>query len=327
MRPLLEVDNLHVDYSDSCGNLSSALEGVHLHLAAGEIAGVLGESGSGKSTLALAILRLLPSSAHVRTGTVSVEGEDLLKLSERELESIRGAKIALIFQEPSIALHPTMRVGEQVAQVISAHERCDRRTLRERALSALHEVFSSDVERIFFSYQHQLSGGQRQRVLIAQAIACQPRILIADEPTSSLDPATQAEILTLFSNLRRRLGIAIVLITHNPAILAGLADRVIVFYAGKVVEEGSAQDLLHSPKHPYLRGLLQCMPPPPEIGLLTRKQRLPTIPGTAAGLGEVRRGCGFEPRCSDRMQRCVESDPAAIAVGRFASVSCFKYGE
>src|ERR1700733_3058469 len=237
MPTVLEVSDLRVGYQDSRANITPALEGVSFVLRPGEILGVLGESGCGKSTLASSLMRLLSPRGHVSGGSVQFEGCEIFNQSESEMGKIRGARIALIFQEASLAFHPTMRVGEQVANVIAAHSTLNRRARLDKARKVLEEVFSSDAERIFSSYPHQLSGGQRQRVLIAQAIANNPAILIADEPTASLDTTTQAEILSLFAQLRQRHGTAIILITHNPAILAQLADRIMVLYAGRVAEE------------------------------------------------------------------------------------------
>ncbi len=324
---LLEVHDLCVSYRATSGTLRPALGGVHLSLRAGEVAGILGESGCGKSTLAQALVGLLPPGGCVTRGKILFRGQNLLSRSEREMESIRGSQISLIFQEPSIALHPTMRVGEQIAQVIGAHNPFDRRVRRERTREVLSETFSSDIDRIYSSYPHQLSGGQQQRVLIAQAIACRPALVVADEPTASLDTTTQASILALFAGLRERLGLTLLLITHNPAILAGLADRIYVLYAGRVVEEGPADALLRAPQHPYLRGLLRSMPAPPEKSSRTRKARLPAIEGAAPELSAPPGGCSFEPRCEDRMPRCVEREPGGNLTTEDRRVYCFKYGE
>jgi len=252
MQTVLEVRDLRVDYRDARANIKPALEGVSFILRVGKVLGVLGESGCGKSTLASTVLRLLASGGHIRSGSFLYEGHEVLGQSELELQRIRGSRIALVFQEASVALHPTTRVGEQVARVTGAHTALDRRARFSKARDVLSEAFSSDTGRIFSSYPHQLSGGQRQRVLIAQAIACGPAILIADDPTASLDTTTQAEILALFAELKRRHNMAIKFITHNPAMLALLADRILVLYAGRVVEEGPAEVLLRSPRHPYL---------------------------------------------------------------------------
>ena len=221
---------------------------------------MLGESGSGKSTLAGALLRLLPRNGEIERGAVLFEGQDLLVAEPRTLERIRGARIALIFQEPSLALHPAIRIGEQISDVLAAHESLSRPALRQKTLQLLAEVFPAEPARMANSYLHQLSGGQQQRVLIAQAIACGPSLIVADEPTASLDPTTQQDILSLFRTLRQKFNLSMILITHNPALLAGLADRVLVLYAGKVAEIGPTERVLVSPQHPYTRALLQSMP-------------------------------------------------------------------
>lgn len=326
MGTLLEVRDLHVDYCDARTGMRPALEGVSLALQTGEVLGVLGESGCGKSTLASAILRLLAPGGHVRSGSVLFEGQEILTQTDRELARLRGARIAIVFQEASLALHPTMRVGEQVARVIGAHSELDRRATFSKARDVLSEVFSSDIERIFSSYPHQLSGGQRQRVLIAQAIACNPEILIADEPTASLDTTTQAEILSLFSELRRRHDMAIIFITHNPAILEHFADRILVLYGGRVVEQGPAKVLLRSPHHPYLRDLLRSMTGSPEAALLRHGMKLPAIQGAAPDLSMNPAGCLFAPQCEDRRDECFQREPATVTVEDGSSVACFNFG-
>jgi oligopeptide/dipeptide ABC transporter ATP-binding protein len=327
MQTLLEIANLRVDYCDALSKLRPALCGISFSLKAGEILGVLGESGCGKSTLAYSILRLLDSGGNVTTGSIQFAGQEILTQSEGSLEQLRGARIGLVFQEASIALHPTIRIGEQVARVIGAHERLDRGARYEKARKVLGEVFPSHVERIFSSYPHQLSGGQRQRVLIAQAIACNPAILIADEPTASLDTTTQMEILSLFAELRVRHGMALILITHNPAILMNFADRVLVLYAGCVVEEGPAEALLRRPHHPYLNGLMQSTPGSPEAALSLKKMNPTAIEGTPPDLSAKMSGCTFEPRCKDRMEQCNRRAPEMTPTDENRSVACFKFGE
>lgn len=323
---VLEVHDLRVDYRDVRAKLKPALEGIGFALQSGEVLGILGESGCGKSTLASAVIQLLASGGSLRSGSVLYEGQEILSQSNRQLEQIRGAEIAIVFQEASLALHPTMRVGEQVARVIGAHTSLNRRARFDKARKVLSEVFISDIDRIFSSYPHQLSGGQRQRILIAQAIACNPRILIADEPTASLDTTTQAEILSLFAELQRRHGMAIILITHNPAILAGLADRILVLYAGRVVEEGPAKDLLGSPRHPYLRDLLRSMNGSPEAAVLRHRMKLPAIAGASPDLSLASSGCLFAPQCQDRMGECNRREPAIQRIDDGRTVACFKYG-
>ncbi len=323
--PLLEVKYLHASYFARTGEVCPALAGVHLELAAGEILGVLGESGSGKSTLAAALLQLLPANGKIQQGSVLFEGKDLLKASPQDLRKIRGGRIGLIFQEPSSSLHPTLRIGHQVSNVLAAHESRDRRVLREKTSQLLESVFPADAQRIARSYPHELSGGQRQRVLIAQAIACGPSLLIADEPTASLDPTTQQEILQLFRTLQRRLGLAMILITHNPALLAGLADRILVLYAGRVAEVGPAAQVLRSPQHPYTAALLKCLPSELAEARPGRKTRLHVISGDPPDLSVPANGCQFEPRCTDKMEVCKGNEPSAVAMSATHAVSCFKF--
>lgn len=325
MAPVLHVQNLRIAYASRRGDLCPALAGVDFDLAPGEILGVLGESGSGKSTLAAAIPRLLPPNGIIQSGTVHFAGKNLLDAPPRELASIRGAGIGLILQEPSSSLHPTIRVGQQVSDVLAAHKSLDRRALRDKTLQVLQTVFPHDAQRIANSYSHQLSGGQRQRVLIAQAIACEPSLLIADEPTASLDSTTQREVLQLFRAIRDKLGLAILLITHNPLLLSGLADRILILYAGRVAELGPAAQVLASPKHPYAAALLQCFPPPPEVDHASRNFPLRVIPGESPDLSLSIHGCRFEPRCVDRMDICKNDEPEAVTVGDSHGVSCFKF--
>jgi oligopeptide/dipeptide ABC transporter ATP-binding protein len=325
MTPLFEVKNLHVSYSARTGEVCPALAGVNFDLAAGEILGVLGESGSGKSTLASALLRLLPSNGKIQKGSVIFEGKNLLEARPQELRKIRGGRIGLIFQEPSSSLHPTLQVGQQVRDVLAAHESFDRHALNERVSQLLASVFPADAERISRSYPHELSGGQRQRVLIAQAIACGPSLVVADEPTASLDPTTQGEILQLFRTLRQKLSLAMIFITHNPALLVGLADRILVLYAGRVAEIGPAADVLSSPQHPYTAALLRCLPSQFAEGPTARKARLHSIPGDPPDLSLHEVGCQFEPRCTERMEVCKCVEPAVAELSKLHEVSCFKF--
>ena len=324
MGSILAVRDLHVAYDSPTAGETIALAGVSFSVEAGEILGILGESGSGKSSLAASLLCLLPSPGRILGGSVVFQGKNLLALGEEELRGIRGACISLIFQEPTLALHPTLRVGRQVEEVLRAHglPAAARRQNAERVLAAL---FGTEAARISGSYPHQLSGGQRQRVLIAQAIACGPSLLIADEPTAALDSVTEAEILEIFARLRRELHLALVLITHNPALLPGFADRVLVLYAGQVAEVGPAGAVLAAPQHPYTRALLRCLPP-----VLTRRETrkplLPVIPGDAPRMTADAVGCRFEPRCTERMEQCAARSPLLTELAGAHSVSCFKFG-
>ena len=303
-----------------------ALEKVSFSVGAGEMLGVLGESGSGKSTLAAALLRLLPANGQITGGEILLEGSDVLRMDALQLRRVRGAGASIVFQEPSLALHPTIRIGEQVVEVLRAHGATSKREQRSRAREILAKVFSRDVDRIVSSYPHELSGGQQQRALIAQAIACDPVLVVADEPTASLDPATQQEILALFQSLRDQFGIAFVFITHNPTLLAGFADRVLVLYAGKVAELGPAEGVLSLPQHPYTQALLRCVPQV-DFGEAARSEKalLPVIVGAAPSLATFSPGCVFEPRCEKRMDVCQVSDPVAAKVGNGHEVSCLKF--
>jgi oligopeptide/dipeptide ABC transporter ATP-binding protein len=327
MTPLLEVQNLHVAYASRTGELCPALAGVSFHLQPGEILGILGESGSGKSTLAAALLRLLPSNGKIQNGNVMSEGKNLLDAAPQELQNIRGGRIGLILQEPSSSLHPTLRVGQQVGDVLAAHQSLNRRSLLEKTAQLLATVFPDGADRISRSYPHELSGGQQQRVLIAQAIACGPSLLIADEPTASLDPTTQQKILLLFRTLRERLGLAMILITHNPSLLSGLANRILVLYAGRVAEIGPAAKVLSAPRHPYTEALLQCLPAQAGKGQIAARHMLRVIAGDPPDLSLQTRGCRFEPRCTVRMEVCKQEEPPAFTVSNEQRVSCFKFAD
>jgi oligopeptide/dipeptide ABC transporter ATP-binding protein len=326
MTPILEVQDLHVSYSSFGGAPYPGLAGVSFQLMPNEILGVLGESGSGKSTLAASLLKLLPSNGTISRGSALFEGKDLLRASPSELEQIRGKRISLVYQEPSVALHPAIRASEQVFRVLAAHELAGKSTLRIKTRHVLASLFPEEADRISNSYPHQLSGGQRQRVLIAQAIACGPSLLIADEPTASLDPTTQREILGVFQTLRNDRGLAMIFITHNPVLLAGFADRVLVLYGGRVAELGPTRTVLSSPKHPYTRALFQSMPQIFADNGGRRKTELPVIAGDFSAAQVPLEGCVFEPRCPERMEDCRKREPAPVKLSESHTVSCFKYG-
>jgi len=283
------------------------LHGVGFEVGQGERVGILGESGCGKTTTALAVMGMV--AAH---GSVRLEGRELLGLDERGWRSVRGARLALISQEPALALNPVMRAGSQIAEVVAAHRPWPGRRCREEAARVLEVLCPEDAERIFRSYPHQLSGGQRQRVAIAQALAAGPALIIADEPTSSLDTILQAEVLALF---RRLAGIALLWITHHPGLLKGFADRVLVMYAGRIVEQGGAAEVLARPRHPYTRALLACAPRPDGA-----KARIPAIPGAPPGPAARVAGCPFEPRCLEKSPLCATTAPLP------GPVRCHRHG-
>jgi oligopeptide/dipeptide ABC transporter ATP-binding protein len=324
MKHLLEVADLCVTYTDARNRKTIALSGVSFAVEQGEILGVLGESGSGKSTLAGATIGVLHPSGKMEKGAVWFDGQNLVRAAPRELQKIHGARIGTIFQEPQLALHPCIRVGEQVGDVLAAHRSMSQKALREETLRILSTVFSEEVERIANAYPHQLSGGQRARALVAQAIVCQPALLIADEPTASLDPVTQAEVIAAFRVLQKEHRLAMVLITHSPALLAGLADRIAVLYAGRVVEIGPAESVLANPCHPYTRDLLRCVPPLIDSHGVANEKKLPIIREGMAG--PMAGKCVFEARCDDRMGVCATREPATVSLTETHNVACFKYG-
>lgn len=324
MEPLLQVRDLAVCYILDHSRQLLALRGISFGIGPGEAVGLLGESGSGKTTLGLSLLRLLPPEGRVLRGSIIFRGANLLALRDRELERVRGAGISMVYQEPGMALNPVLCVGNQVAEVLRAHCSVSPQRVRAEAKALLAQVGFSKESRIEEAYPHQLSGGQQQRVVIAQAIACRPSLLIADEPTTALDTVIQMEILGLLKNLKERFQLALLLITHNPGVLAQVAERVMVMYAGRIVEEGPTRQVFQKPLHPYTAGLLQS-------GLMhrsdeNRKQPLPSIAGEPPDLSSLPPGCAFEPRCPDRMDVCPICEPEECHPETSRRVSCFKYG-
>ena len=291
--PLLEVKNLRINFKTYAG-LVQAVRGVDFTLAKGETLAIVGESGSGKSVTSNALMRLIPQPAgRYEDGQILFEGKDLLKLSEREMESIRGNEIAMIFQDPMTALNPTMRVGKQIMEVILTHKKgVSKEAAKQRAIELLAEVGIPDPEHRFKQYPHEFSGGMRQRVVIAIALAAEPKILIADEPTTALDVTIQAQILELMKKIQEKNGNAIIFITHDLGVVANVADRVAVMYAGQIVEYGSSHDIFYNPKHPYTWGLLGSMPDlDSEVS-----EELYTIPGAPPNLINPPLGDAFAPR-------------------------------
>lgn len=313
MTSLLEVR----DFSVSFGK-AAPVKGVSFDVRPGEMLAIVGESGSGKSLTALGLIGLLPS--HAKTGgQVRLEGRNLLSLSEREWRAIRGRDIGMIFQEPMTSLNPVLTVGEQIIEVLRIHERIDRHTARKRAIELLELVNIPEPARRIDDYPHQLSGGMRQRVMIAIGVACNPKLLIADEATTALDVTIQAQILQLLDNLRRDLNMAVILITHDLGIVAQWADRVMVMYAGRKVEEGLPEPVFERPYHPYTRGLLAASPRA-EAGHHYRDGPLIEIPGSiVSSAGE--KGCAFRPRCPSARTSCAQAVPPLrlISEGRLAA--------
>jgi peptide/nickel transport system ATP-binding protein len=321
---LLDVENLTVHYEGGRSPVA-AVRDVSLQVEPGEAAGLLGESGCGKSTLLLAILGLLPPEARVVRGGVRFRGRDLLALTGRERRTLRGAEIALVFQDPALALNPVRRVGGQVAEVVAAHRAQSARRCREDALLVMEEVGLPDPARLYDAYPHELSGGQRQRVVIAQALVCRPALLLADEPTASLDATTAAELLALLRSLQDRLGLAVLMASHDLAALSVLVRRVMVMYAGGIVEGGTPAQVFGDPLHPYTRALTAAYPRPATATRAAVPLGAP-IPGLPPDPARTEPGCAFEPRCGDRASACREKAPAATVPGAGRHVRCVLHG-
>ena len=320
MGPVLQVEHLSVRYEGS-GSPVPALRDVTFNISRGEVVGLLGESGAGKTTLAAALLQLLAPTARIVSGSVRFMDKDLTRLKEKELEKIRGSELSLVFQEPAISLSPVMRVGTQVANVIRAHRGWNRAQGRHHAEKLMTEVGLADTNRMYDAYPHELSSGEKQRVAIAQAIACEPAIVIADEPTANLDYATKAQALDIFKALKMRLNLGLLFITHDPNLLAGFADRIMVMYAGQIVEQGPTVNVLEQALHPYTIGLLRCIPGDRPLG--SRKESFSPIPGDPADLTSLPNGCAFEPRCRARLDICKTCIPDVSQPVPGRSVRCF----
>ena len=306
MSALLEISGLVVTFPRPDGTAVPVVRGLSLAVGRGEFVGLVGESGCGKSMAALAVLGLVPPPGRIAGGSIRLEGRELVGCSEPELRAIRGRRVGLVFQEPAAALNPVLTVGHQVVEAIRAHRRTSTADARRRAVELLARLALPEPERRLRDYPHQLSGGQRQRVLLAIALAAGPDLLIADEPTTALDVTVQAQVLELLAELRRELGLAVLLITHDLAVVAGSCDRVAVAYAGRVVEEGSVAELFGAPLHPYTRGLLASVP---RLGRPAPRGALPSIPGQVPSPADLPAGCAFHPRCAERLAQCSEVDP------------------
>jgi oligopeptide/dipeptide ABC transporter ATP-binding protein len=331
MPPLLRASELRVDFLSPARAPIHALRGASLEIHPGEIVGLLGESGSGKSTLAKALLRLLPKNARICGGTLEFESQNLLALSEWDLRKIRGGRIARIPQEPSLSLSLVMKVGDQIAEVIHAHRDFSWKDCRKEAFGLLERVrlsgFRGASSRMYDAYPHQLSGGQQQRVVIAQAIACRPALIVADEPTASLDTESESEILSLLYELKSERNLSLLFITHDPRILRGLADRIAVMYAGRIVEVSPTTQLLSAPQHPYTRALLGCVLPSLGEARFPASAPLSTIEGTAPGPELVMAGCSFAPRCAERLDGCESRFPSPVETSDAGQVECFLYDD
>jgi len=320
---ILAVDGLKVEF-DTRDGVARVIDGLAFELRAGETLGIVGESGCGKSMTALAIMGLVPSPpGRIAGGAIRLAGEDLTAASEARIREVRGNEISMIFQEPMTSLNPVYTVGEQIAEAVRLHEGLNNTDARDRAVEMLRAVHIPAAERRVAEYPHQLSGGMRQRVMIAMALACRPKVLIADEPTTALDVTVQAQIFDLLEELKDQTDTAIILITHDMGAIAEMAQRVVVMYAGRKVEEGPVGEILSNPRHPYTKGLIACVPhleaePSPE------RRPLMEIPGVVPSINELARGgCPFAPRCAEAMPRCRETMPGASDVGTGHQAACW----
>jgi peptide/nickel transport system ATP-binding protein len=318
MAPLLRVNDLRTSFFTRDGEVR-AVDGVAFDIDDGRTVGLVGESGCGKSVTALSIIQLLPKGiGRIVSGEIQFQGKDLARLGNDEMRRIRGNEISMIFQEPMTSLNPVMTVGDQIAETVRLHQGASRAEARERALEMLSLVKIAEPRRRIDNFPHQFSGGQRQRVMIAMALACTPKLLIADEPTTALDVTIQAQILELIGELRQRLGMSVLLITHDLGIVAERADKVAVMYAGKIVESAKPEVIFTRPKHPYTIGLLNSMP-----GRRAPKTRLDAIPGMVPNPLNWPTGCRFRDRCARADARCAQTEPPLVEMEKQHRVACF----
>ena len=321
-RPLLEIDNLSTHYVSAGGSrVVRAVDDVSLRVQAGETVGIVGESGSGKSTLALSILRVLPTAARIVSGQMWFEGEDLVRKSDAEMRRVRGKRIAMILQDPMASLNPLFTIGNQVAEPIRVHEGVRRAVAWQRARGLLKAVRIPSPETRVKQFPHEMSGGMRQRIVGAIGISCEPRLLIADEPTTSLDLTIQAQYLNLLRELQREHGLALIFITHNLGIVAKMCDQLIVMYAGRVVESGPVSRIFNAPVHPYTQALLNSIP-----RMSDNRQRLTAIEGQPPDLSALPRGCAFAARCPAAFDRCRKEAPPELNLDDGRTARCWLAG-
>ncbi len=325
MAELLEVTNLRTQFQTRAG-LVKAVDGVSFHIGEGELLGLVGESGCGKSITALSIMRLISPPGKITTGSIKFKGEELASVSAERMREIRGNEIAMIFQDPMTSLNPVFTVGEQIAEALRLHRGLDKRRAWEAAIEAMREVSIPSPERRVHDYPHQLSGGMRQRVMIAMALACNPQLLIADEPTTALDVTIQAQILELLDELRRSRKLAVLLITHDLGVVAEVADRVSVMYTGKIVEQSNVDELFDAPKHPYTQGLLNSVPKLTARDV-AHAERLQTIDGVVPSPTDLPFGCHFAPRCEFRLKICTDGEVPLTELKNDVKVRCVLYDD
>lgn len=321
MTRLLDVSDLKVTFGTRYGTVT-ALDSVSFHVDQGETLGIVGESGCGKSITALSLMGLIPTPpGKIAAGSIKFLGNELIGLPPAQLRSLRGSDMAMIFQEPMTSLNPVFTVGDQIAEAITLHQKLDHENAFKQAVELLDRVGIPSPEKRARDFPHQLSGGMRQRVMIAMAVSCRPKILIADEPTTALDVTVQAQIFDLLNEVQQEFGAAIILITHDMGAISEMADRVAVMYAGRIIEEGRADDILDHPQHPYTRGLISCIP-----SLDQTRDRLREIPGIVPPLHELGAGCAFAKRCDHAFYRCLSARPSLSAAGHHPN-ACFAVEE
>jgi len=316
---LLSIDHLatHIETADG---VVKAVNDVSLAVAPGRVLGLVGESGCGKTMTALSVMRIVPPPGRIVGGSIRFQGVDLLSLSDREMQRVRGRRIAMIFQEPMTALNPVLTVGEQIAEMLRYHLSMSRADGRSRAIELLRQVGVPSPEERYRAYPHQLSGGLRQRVMIAMAISCEPALIFADEPTTALDVTIQAQILELLRRLQRELHLSLVLISHDLGVIAQMADEVAIMYAGRIVEQAPTARLFGEPLHPYTQGLMQSLP---RRAPRDRRQRLTAIPGSVPRLQQLPPGCAFHPRCPVAIARCSTDEPALKLLAPAHNARCW----
>ena len=317
--PLVDVRGLTVDFTGGAKPIR-AVSGVDLTLVRGEVLALLGESGSGKTVTLRALMRLLPAKRSRIGGEVRVDGRDVLAMAPKELAAMRGPVVSMIFQEPGIALDPVYRLGDQIAEAVMRHERVSRAEGRARALELFERVRIPSAARRLDNYPHEMSGGMRQRAMIALALSCRPKVLLADEPTTALDATVQIQILLLLRELQRELGLAVVLVTHDIGVAVEVADRIAVMYAGRIVETGSCGRVMEAPQHPYTQGLLASR----ASHVFAKGARLTTIPGSPPDLSNPPPGCAFAPRCKVAVAACGQQIPAEVQVERGHFARCIR---
>jgi peptide/nickel transport system ATP-binding protein len=318
---LLEIENLKT-YFYTWAGVVKAVDGVSLKVKEGETLGLVGESGSGKSVTALSILGIVPRPGKIIDGRILYRGENLLEKNEGEMQKIRGKEIAYIFQDPATSLNPIFSIADQLVEVIRRHQNVGKQKALEKAIELFKLVEIPDPEIKIWSYPHQLSGGMKQRMAVARALSCQPSLLLADEPTTNLDVTIQAQILELMMNLKKKLGMSMILITHDMGVVAGVADRISVLYAGRVCESASTKTIFHNPLHPYTKALLEAVP-----NIAIKKEKLTVIPGTIPNLIEPPSGCRFHPRCDFAGSACSVTVPPLVEMESEHYVACIRAKE